>query len=62
MRNYKIIKIRIWQGSEDRDARKEEGTKTKPYNYKLKWWKTFKYIINNQLMAVIEHLLYVRLF
>lgn len=47
MRNYKIIKIRIWQGSEDRDARKEEGTKTKPYNYKLKWWKTFKYIINN---------------
>ena len=45
MRNYKIIKIRIWQGSEDSDAEKrrdkkkekKEGTMTKPHNSKLKW-------------------------
>ena len=45
MRNCKIIKIRIWQGSEDSDAEKrrdkkkekKEGTMTKPHNSKLKW-------------------------
>ena len=29
MRNYKIIKIRIWQGSEDSDAEKRRDKKKK---------------------------------
>ena len=29
MRNYKIIKIRIWQGSEDSDADKRRDKKKK---------------------------------